>query len=268
MPPRDGHVVEEDLAVVVPAGGDHVLVEQEPAAGARALLHDEQRAARGQGVDGGRVDGVEVAVGGVGLLGGVPMLIVAVASSTPGRLGRRRRAQLGAAAGSRSGRRRGSACHRRCRTASAPPRTLGTVGPLPTLSRGSRVTVAPNLPAADRRSRRSGATAARSARALAGQPSRVAWYAAESSSASSELASLTVDVEQPAAAVRVVVDQLGGRVEGLVAGDDRAGDRGVDVADRLGRLELAAGAAGLAAPPPPRAGRRRRCRRARPGRSG
>ena len=51
-------------------------------------------------------------------------------------------------------------------------------------------------------------------------------------------------LEQPAAAVRVVVDQLGGGVERLVAGDDLAGQRGVDVADRLGRLQLAAGRAG------------------------
>ena len=50
--------------------------------------------------------------------GGVPMLIVAVASSAPGWSGLTAQ-QLGAAVASRSGRRRGSACHRRCRTASA-----------------------------------------------------------------------------------------------------------------------------------------------------
>ena len=46
VPARDRDVVEEDLAVRVAAGGDHVGVEQEPAARARAALHDEQRAAR------------------------------------------------------------------------------------------------------------------------------------------------------------------------------------------------------------------------------
>src|SRR3954447_11388489 len=43
VPAGDGHVVEEDLAVGVPARGDDVLVEQEPTAGARTPLHDQER---------------------------------------------------------------------------------------------------------------------------------------------------------------------------------------------------------------------------------
>ena len=56
---RDGDVVEEDVAVGVASGGDLVGVEQEPAAGARALLHDQQRVPDGQRVHGRRVDGAQ-----------------------------------------------------------------------------------------------------------------------------------------------------------------------------------------------------------------
>src|SRR3954466_9125381 len=38
VPPGDGHVVEEDVAVRVPAGGGDVLVEQEAAARVRPAL--------------------------------------------------------------------------------------------------------------------------------------------------------------------------------------------------------------------------------------
>src|SRR5919206_77732 len=51
VPTADGDVVEEDVAVGVPAGGGDVLVEQEAAAGVRAPLDDQQRRAGRQGLD-------------------------------------------------------------------------------------------------------------------------------------------------------------------------------------------------------------------------
>src|SRR3954451_4582100 len=63
VPPGDGHVVEEDLAVGVTAGGGDVLVEQEAAAGARAALNHEQSRADRERVDRRGVDRVELAVG-------------------------------------------------------------------------------------------------------------------------------------------------------------------------------------------------------------
>src|SRR4051794_7277047 len=71
VPARHGDVVEEDLAVGMATGGDDVLVEQEPAAGPGTPLHDEQRRADGQGVDGGGIHRVELAGGG-GVGGGAP----------------------------------------------------------------------------------------------------------------------------------------------------------------------------------------------------
>src|SRR4051812_17450518 len=47
------------------------------------------------------------------------------------------------------------------------------------------------------------------------------------------------NLEEPAAAVRVAVDQLRRGVERVVDRNDLTGDRRVDVADGLGRLELA-----------------------------
>ena len=81
MPARDGHVVEEDLAVGVPPGVDHVGVQQEAAARAGAALHDEQGVARRQRVHRGGVHGVELAVGGLSARSPpTPMVIVAVDS--------------------------------------------------------------------------------------------------------------------------------------------------------------------------------------------
>ena len=48
VPAGDGHVVEEDVTVRVPAAGRHVVVEQEPGAGVRAAAHHQQRHARRQ----------------------------------------------------------------------------------------------------------------------------------------------------------------------------------------------------------------------------
>src|SRR6478609_3930419 len=62
VPAGDGHVVEEDLAVGVTAGGDDVLVEQEAAARSGAPLHDEERGAARQGIHRGGVDRVELTV--------------------------------------------------------------------------------------------------------------------------------------------------------------------------------------------------------------
>src|ERR1700759_3069725 len=47
------------------------------------------------------------------------------------------------------------------------------------------------------------------------------------------------DLEEPPVSVGVGVDQLGGGVEGLVAGHPPPADRRVDLTDRLGGLELA-----------------------------
>ena len=47
MPPGHGDVVEEDVAGRVPAGGGDVGVEQEPAAGVGATAYDEQRRSGG-----------------------------------------------------------------------------------------------------------------------------------------------------------------------------------------------------------------------------
>ena len=52
---RDGDVVEEDVAVGVPAGVDLVVVEQEARAGVGSAQDDEQRRAGPQRVDGGLV---------------------------------------------------------------------------------------------------------------------------------------------------------------------------------------------------------------------
>jgi hypothetical protein len=71
VPARDRHVVEEDLALGVASGGDHLGVEEEAAAGARAALHDQQCAARRQRVDRGGVGVTEGALLAVlGLLDG------------------------------------------------------------------------------------------------------------------------------------------------------------------------------------------------------
>src|SRR5262245_34346906 len=52
------------------------------------------------------------------------------------------------------------------------------------------------------------------------------------------------DLVEPAPAVRVAVDQFGGRVQGLVDRGHLAVDGRVEVADRLGRLQLTAGGTG------------------------
>src|SRR3954447_12706878 len=52
------------------------------------------------------------------------------------------------------------------------------------------------------------------------------------------------DLVQPATTVRIAIDQLGGRVEALVDGHHLTLDGCVDVADRLGGLELTAGPTG------------------------
>ncbi len=75
----------------------------------------------------------------------------------------------------------------------------------------------------------------------AAQDSTLDWYAAASIRASTADASDGLDLEQPALAVRVGVHQLRGAVERLVDRDDLAAERRVDVADRLGRLQLADG---------------------------
>src|SRR5690606_15965102 len=62
VPTGHGHVIEEDLALGVAAGVDLLGVEQEPAAGARTALDDQQRAAGRQRVDGRGVGLVERAV--------------------------------------------------------------------------------------------------------------------------------------------------------------------------------------------------------------
>src|SRR3954449_3172949 len=64
VPTRHRHVVEEDLAVGVTAGGDDVLVEQEPAARAGTSLYDEQCRPDRKGVHRSRVDRVELPVRG------------------------------------------------------------------------------------------------------------------------------------------------------------------------------------------------------------
>src|SRR5829696_1692422 len=68
VPTGDGDVVEEDLAVGVAAGIDDVLVEEEATACSRTLLDDEQGGSDGQRVDRGRVDGAELAIGGLDLV--------------------------------------------------------------------------------------------------------------------------------------------------------------------------------------------------------
>src|SRR4051794_21954442 len=60
VPPGDRDVVEEDLAVGVPAGGRDVLVEQETAAGSGAALDDEQRRADRERIDGRGIDRVQL----------------------------------------------------------------------------------------------------------------------------------------------------------------------------------------------------------------
>jgi hypothetical protein len=52
---RDGDVVEEDVRVGVPTGGDLVVVEQEAGTGVRAALHDQQCGPRPKRVDRGAV---------------------------------------------------------------------------------------------------------------------------------------------------------------------------------------------------------------------
>jgi len=42
MPTRHGYIVQKDVAVRVPTGGDRVLVEKESAASVRSSLHHEQ----------------------------------------------------------------------------------------------------------------------------------------------------------------------------------------------------------------------------------
>src|SRR5689334_5468813 len=51
MPPGDGHVVEEDVAVRVAARGGQVAVEAEPAARVRTAHDQEQRAALREGAE-------------------------------------------------------------------------------------------------------------------------------------------------------------------------------------------------------------------------
>src|SRR4051812_47060111 len=70
VPAADRHVVEEDVAVGVPAGRRDVLVEQEPAAGVGAALHHEQGGTGRQRLDGTRV-GVGRRLGDLRLLAGV-----------------------------------------------------------------------------------------------------------------------------------------------------------------------------------------------------
>src|SRR3954452_16986311 len=70
VPAGDRHVVEEDLAVRVTPRRNHVGVEEEPAAGARAALHDQQCAAHRERVHRGRVGLVQPVVTVVGFLRG------------------------------------------------------------------------------------------------------------------------------------------------------------------------------------------------------
>ena len=231
----DRDVVEEDLAVGVAAGADEVGVEQEPAARTRPALHDQQGVALGEGVHGGGVDRAELAVGGLRWVrdpegdrrGG----IVARPGSRPCP---RRRSAAGAALGTEARIVRVLLATGGAERHWNPPRRRSTPNP----SRELRLTVSPNLSAAG------GAAGGRTRTRGAAQPSRPAWYAAASIRPSTcELRRRRHDLEQPAGLVGVAVHQLGGGVEDGVGGDDLAGHRGVDVADRLGRLQLAAGVA-------------------------
>ena len=51
VPPRNGDVVEEDLALWVSSGRHQVQVQKETIAGTRATLDDQQRMARGDRID-------------------------------------------------------------------------------------------------------------------------------------------------------------------------------------------------------------------------
>ena len=203
----------------------------------------------GQRVDRGRVDRVELALTGLGLArvtgaaeldrrGGLPRRFAG-----DDRVGRGRgvvgRWPAGCRTASRTGRRRGSCARSWCRTAPCAPSVV--VGHRArTLRLRVRPPVPPNLSAV--RSEQGGTPRGAGAavrpvergfvRRRVQQPLELGRVARH-------------HLEQPAAAVGVVVDQLGGGVERLVAGDDLAGDRRVDVADRLGRLQLATGGAGL-----------------------
>ena len=98
VPPADGDVVQEDVAVGVPAGGGDVLVEQEPATGVRTALDDEQGRSGRERLDGAGV-GVGGRLGGLGLLAGVlPADLGDHAGRLADALGRERRAALRAEA--------------------------------------------------------------------------------------------------------------------------------------------------------------------------
>src|SRR5207245_10922381 len=51
VPPGHGDVVQEDVALRVPSGGHHVLVEEEPAACVRPATNDQHRRAVTQLLD-------------------------------------------------------------------------------------------------------------------------------------------------------------------------------------------------------------------------
>src|SRR3954471_13767624 len=70
VPPADGDVVQEDVAVGVPTGGGDLLVEQEAAAGVGAALDHQQRRPGGEGLDGAGV-GVRGRLADLSLLAGV-----------------------------------------------------------------------------------------------------------------------------------------------------------------------------------------------------
>ena len=113
---------------------------------------------------------------------GVPMLIVAVASSAPGWLAPAATSWVPQLAQKRAS---SGFCLPQAVQNGIGEHSSATGTTAPTLRRELRVMVSPNLPAGPGRSRGDQAGSR-------GQLSRLAWYAAESSSASSELASLTV----------------------------------------------------------------------------
>src|ERR1022692_815115 len=73
MPPRDGYIVEEDIALRMAARSSQLAVQEEPAPGVRPAAHDEQRRAgrkRGQGRRIGQRIVAELGIGLVGAGGG------------------------------------------------------------------------------------------------------------------------------------------------------------------------------------------------------
>ena len=212
MPARDGHVVEEDLALGVPAGGHHVGVEQEPAARARPALHDQQGAARRQGVHRGRVGVVEGALLRCSAsLTGPPKVIVAVVSL--GRLARAAGGRLETAPALRAEARAVGVLVSALRAErhGRPPGAVDQSLLAQTLNRQSRFTVrGANL------SVNAGPIKPRQARA---QDSRLDLVRRGVHQGVDRSGVRRHDLEEPALAVRVGVDQLGGGVERLVAGD-------------------------------------------------